>query len=90
MHKELSSSRLSCDEDDVSKLVSTIEAWADLFDLEESDAQTLMNLATGTVATPDVQSNLLGACGKGAKAWKTFLANCLKAPQCLFTTQFPL
>ena len=69
-HTDLRASRIARDEEDVQSLMSMLEvSWINPFKGEQQD---LVCLSTGTLATPEIEKDLLQAEALGEKAYKTF------------------
>ena len=70
-HKEIAELWMLCDEDDVCKLVDTIENWTNPFAVPEQDE--IVHLATGAMVTSEIKADLLRAHEKGEQAFSDFL-----------------
>ena len=69
-HKDCGQKRLAVDEAAVQSMVATIESWENPFDSSGGD---LVSLASGVVAPPQVQQDLLTAKAIGEAALQKFV-----------------
>ena len=69
-HTDLLKTRIKRYESDVASMVDLLENnWTNAFGYHPSD---LVSISTGTVASPDVSTDLLAAREKGEHAYKEF------------------
>ncbi len=69
-HTDLEKTRIKRDESDVASMVDLLENnWTNPFVNDPSD---LVSIATGTVASPDVSTDLLAAREKGENVYREF------------------
>ena len=78
-HTDLGKTRIKRDESDVASMVDLLENNCPF----GNDPSDLMSIATGTVASPDVSTDLLAAREKGEHAYKEFEQQLMQQGDCL-------
>ena len=86
LHKELQSTRLQRDKQDVRSVMEMIESWVDPFN-ESTDC--LVNLSSGIRASVDIESDMLNAHSKGSDALQQFVEDRLKTGKTSFHDPLP-
>lgn len=75
-HSELSESRIRRDNNDLKKLIKSIQSSVNPFEMDELDH--LINIHTGRSATPDICDSLLNIDALGMKMHDKFVSECLQ------------
>jgi len=76
--KDLQSSRIQRDEQDVKKVMATVTTWHNPFTHQAND-KFLINISSGSVATESITSDLLTAYSQGEECFKEFTSERLQS-----------